>query len=352
MAGTSLWPFDSPSCDDVHSFIKRARPHVTVVSNPITVFASYNDGPDRRATVLFATNDKAHPHVVVKLNQFPLLIGSPSAHRLVFQCSPRYVPTVLAIEAMEEGSLILLATFEGAPVENSKLLSSHIELAQTLGKVQIECSKESPQVVGLQTVEPFHFPSLFQECTRNIEFHFDAWQDHEGKLQRLLGFPGYEILDNLHSFGGSLDRWVDMLSESGIDLSIEHGDCHAGNAVQGHDRSVIIFDWENACRSHPFFSAEKVLTSGWALDCGASGGPWGYVRNTPSQDALKDAYLEQFGFPSNRLKRAFDAAMCLAVIKEMHHEMEWARLCGWNDLNPEWTAQLVNRMSHHATHAC
>ena len=62
---------------------------------------------------------------------------------------------------------------------------------------------------------------------------------------------------------------------------------------------------------------------------------------------MKIAYLDAFGTPSKTLDRAFDAAMCLAVIKEMHHEMEWARLCNWENLNPEWTAQLVNRLFQH-----
>jgi hypothetical protein len=130
-------------------------------------------------------------------------------------------------------------------------------------------------------------------------------------------------------------------------LSIDHGDCHSGNATLTADGSVLLFDWENACRSHPFFSMEKVLTAGWGLDTGNSGGPWGYVRNTPTQDELKLAYLGEFGRLTPVLDRAFDAAMCLAVIKEMHHEMEWARRCGWQDLNPEWTAQLINRLFKH-----
>jgi hypothetical protein len=71
------------------------------------------------------------------------------------------------------------------------------------------------------------------------------------------------------------------------------------------------------------------------------------VRGTPTQEELKHAYLGEFGSETPTLLWAFDAAMCLAVIEEMHHEMEWARRCGWKDLNPEWTAQLVNRLFEH-----
>jgi len=47
------------------------------------------------------------------------------------------------------------------------------------------------------------------------------------------------------------------------------------------------------------------------------------------------------------LYRAFDIAMCLAVVKELHHEWRWAEIMAWTDGNPEWTAQLINRLWQH-----
>ncbi len=347
---TDQWPFDALDLSNVQAFVKRGLSNATFVSEPLEIYAQYNDGPDRRTTVRFATDDPKHLTVVVKLNQFPFLSGSPAAHRLVDACSPGRVPNILAIEEDAEGSLILFEVFDGTSIEKQNALTPVLEVATTLGKIQRGCSDESAKAKGLQAIELSDFTGLFQMCVANIGEHSHAWEADDGKLHRAMGCPGPEVLNKLHSFGKDMDNWVTALDESRIDLSIEHGDCHAGNAVKLIDGSILIFDWENACRTHPFLSAEKLLTSGWAFDSGTSGGPWGYVRNTPSQDQMKTRYLAEFGGPNTRLSRAFDAAMCIAVIKEMHHEMEWAGLCGWKDLNPEWTAQLVNRLTHHSSY--
>ena len=333
---------------DLPSFIKDSLPNVSAVTGPTAVYAKYDDGPDRRATMRFATDDPEHPEVIVKLNYFPFLTSSPSAHRLVYHCAPKHVPKVLAIGEVTDGSLILLAPFDGQPIANSNDPALLLELARTLGKIQVECTQESVNEFELPTIALADFRKLFNECVANIDSHLDAWRNDDGRLKQAMGFPGDTILAKMNSLSIHLEGWIDSVSEAAIELTVEHGDCHAGNAVQLRDGTILIFDWENACRSHPFISAEKLLTSGWARDSGITGGPWGYARNTPTQEGMKLAYLAEFGQVSVAMKRSFDAAMCLGVIKEMHHEMEWARLCGWKDLNPEWTAQLVNRLLQHS----
>lgn len=307
----------------------------------------YDDGPDQRATLRYGTDDPEHPEVVVEVNRYPLLYGSAAAHRLVSRCSPTKVPKVLAIDESGAGSLVLFAIFEGKSLDSFPSKEVLRELAMTLGTIQVECADAAANEPGLETIRPADLPRLFDECLANIEEHFDAWQSDEGKIEKAMGFPGHEVLDRLRPLKMDVERWVKALEEPAVPLSIDHGDCHSGNATRLDDGTILIFDWENACRSHPFFSMEKVLTAGWGLDTGNSGGPWGYVRGTPTQEELMRAFLGKFGSETPTLKRAFDAAMCLAVVKEMRHEMEWARRCGWKDLNPEWTAQLVNRLFEH-----
>ena len=339
---------EHPFLDQVQEFIRRAFPKITFLSGPTEVYANYNDGPDRRATLSFSIDDPDHRKVVVKVNRFPLLKGSATAHRLVHRCAPLNVPRVLDVEDYGNGSIIILAMFEGQSVETISDPKILCDMAKTLARIQIDCAQESANTTGLDTISPTDLPDIFDQCLGQIEAHFDAWKNDDGKIARAMGFPSAEVLGQGELLRTKVGAWVQILDESGVDLSIEHGDCHAGNAVWLEDDSVLIFDWENACRSHPFLSAEKILTSGWGFDTVTSGGPWGYVRNTPIQDHIKAAYLSEYGLPNTKLQRAFDAAMCLAVIKEMHHEMEWARLCGWKDLNPEWTAQLFNRLFQHA----
>ena len=40
--------------------------------------------------------------------------------------------------------------------------------------------------------------------------------------------------------------------------------------------------------------------------------------------------------------------MCLAVVKQMHHEWKWVERMNWKDGNPEWTAQLISRLWQHS----
>ena len=111
---------------------------------------------------------------------------------------------------------------------------------------------------------------------------------------------------------------------------------------------MLIFDWDDAVLSHPFLAVERLLVSAWHLDTNGGGGPWGYVTGTPSQAAVRDAYLNAISWGNwKERERAFDLAMCLAVVKEMYHEWQWAETMGWKDGNPEWTAQLINRLWQH-----
>ncbi len=347
MGDVELQIANRPWLDSVPDFIRRAIPSAKSVRGPTVVHALYDDSPDQRATLRYEVGDPNHREVVVKVNHFSFLSGSAAAHRLVHRCSPANVPEVITSEETGTGSMILLATFEGSPFDSASRPAPLRGMASTLARIQVDCTAESDSEAGLTTIEPADLPRMFEECFENIQAHYPVWQTDDGKLEKAMGFPAADVLNRLSNLRPNVGRWVQLLEESEIALSIEHGDCHSGNAILRSDGTVLIFDWENACISHPFLSAEKLLTSGWGMDTGNSGGPWGYIRRTPTQDELKAAYLSAFGEPSSTLERSFDAAMCLAVIKEMHHEMDWARLCGWKDLNPEWTAQLINRMFQH-----
>ena len=91
----------------------------------------------------------------------------------------------------------------------------------------------------------------------------------------------------------------------------------------------MIFDWENALVSCPFFSMDKLMVSAWNLDSGTSG-PRGFVVGMPSQAAVRDTYLNALLWGTRAERgQAFDRAMCLATVKEMYTEMLWARATGW-----------------------
>ena len=188
-------------------------------------------------------------------------------------------------------------------------------------------------------------PGLVGTVLANIREKYEAvWRPDDGPLTKALGFPAAEVLVRLEPLQECIASWAGELALGPWPLSVDHGDLHAGNAVRLADGRVVIFDWENALVSCPFFSMDKLMVSAWNLDDGTSG-PWGFVAGTPSQAAVRDAYLDALPWGTRAERgRAFDWAMCLATVKEMYTEMLWARATGWKDDNPEWTAQLVRRL--------
>jgi len=342
----STWEHPALTFEHAEAFIRRRLPDAVAVEGPISVFADYQTVPDLRVTALFALTHPSVDRVVVKANRFPFLQGSGDAHRIVSRCAPQFTPTLLGSEDSLDEVLLLHDFFEGQPIGDSQTIA---ETARTLAEIQ---RSASPFVDGsrtLQRTETAALPELFRQVIGVIRSHFEAawWPDEGGKIGKAMGFPGAEVLERLESLQDEFDQWVEALKNSSLALSLDHGDCHAGNAAMLESGGVVIFDWENASIAHPFLSVEKLMTSAWALDMGVKGGPRGYVRDTPTQDVVRDAYMAALGVEGPAEARAFDAAMCLATVKEMAHEMEWARLCSWEYQNPEWTAQLIHRLFEH-----
>ena len=357
MDGTQLnesevrWTHPGINLTEAVSFIHGCLPNAQAVKGPVEVFARYEDGPDQRMTALFETDDPEHQKVILKANAFPLLLGSVGAHRIAAKFGANRVPALLGWAELPNGSLVLQSFFTGRLISAIRHQGDLIKVAKALGQIQAAAIGAPPASANLETFETRRFPSVFSSCIEVVRSHYrEAWEpDPNEAIRRAMGFPGAEVIEKLESIKEDVGEWTDKLSKSKLPLSIDHGDCHWGNAALLDSGDVVIFDWENGCIAHPYLSAERLMTSAWALDVGAMGGPWGYKRATPTQELLRGAYLYGIGSGSVSEGKTFDAAMGLAVIKEMWHEMEWARTCGWQYQNPEWTAQLIRRLLEHRT---
>lgn len=351
MIASASWPLTKITLEELRQHILDALPNATKATGPVEIFAKYNDGPDQRMTASFETDDPDQPLVVAKICFFPLLVNTAIAHEVVSKSSRGFAPKVLANIALEGGSLLVLAAFDG------KLVSSLgrqpvLESARALARVQVSVSAAHKKSPGLKETKLSDFPGLLSDCLAAMRENEAAWTtDEKGKFKQALGFPAAKAIETLEAFTEMVPVWIKQLEAAKVPNSIEHGDCHADNAIRQANGNIMIFDWENATWSHPFFSAEMLMTSAWALDEGAEGGPWGYIRDTATQDLLADAYLGLFEGDKAVLRTAFNSAMCLAIIKEMHHEIQWARACDWKDLNAEWTAQLIRRLVEHSSRA-
>ena len=318
-----------------------------IVGIPASVFASYEDDPDLRVTAAFPTDSSEHPVVVLKSNRFSFLRDSLRAHRLAGSAVPGLAPNILGYEETSSGSLLLLELFKGVPAADAGFDGLE-STARSLAAIQQELS--SSQAWSGHCTSLADLNQTFMGCRERILEHTAVWEeDPDGKLSQALCLATKDVPGILDRTQALLSDWIELVVEADLPLTLHHGDLHAGNAVIRDDGRALIYDWETGCFAHPFFSMEKLMTAGWSLDKDKRGGPWGYVRDTPSQDRVKSVYLREMGTVGERHSRAFDAAMCLATIFEMDHEMRWAEVCGWPQLNPEWTAQLLNRLLQHSS---
>lgn len=322
--------------------------------NPVALYAQYTDPPDQRLTARLAIRDgdgKAR-EVVYKENRLPLYSASARAHALVSRHCGGSVPHVIAWEEDGGTSRLLYQPFEGRSVGDSGDPVLLGDTARTVARIQNAVAPAveagGTETAGIPRVEAEDIPSLFESVFAHIQAHAGVWErDEGGKLSEALGAPAAEVLDLLNAARGRVVRCAEEVAALKLPTTIDHGDLHGGNAFVQPDGSVLIHDWETAALGCPLFSLDKLLVAASNVDQGTgSRGPWGYSPGTPTQALVRDAYLDELGRPDIS-GRAFAAALCLACVKEMHAEITWAKLVGWPDGNPQWTAQLIRRMGHH-----
>ena len=347
------WPSHLPDADKAREWIASVLPGHSEIVGPTTIYAAYDLPPDVRVTARFqVTGQQAQPlfDVVFRANHFPLLASSARVHAFLARHCRGVVPEVLAWQEVGGGSYLLYRAFEGQVVEKTHSWDALIETARTLAQIQaavaIAPEQEKADLLCLPVEQ---IPTLFAEMLGNIRARYTTvWAADDGTLSQWMPFASSEVLVRLEPVQAQVEEWSQELVSGPWPVTIVHGDLHTGNAIVLPDGSVLIFDWDDAVLSHPFLSVERLLVGAWQMDTNGGPGPWGYATETPSQAAVRDAYLDTVAWGTQgERERAFDIAMCLAVIKEMHHEWQWAEIMGWKDGNPEWTAQLVSRLWQH-----
>ena len=348
------WPEHLPSVAEVCQWIASVLPEHPEIVGPPLIYAAYDSPPDVRVTARFqVTSQQSQPlsDVVFRANYFSLLASSARVHAFLARHCRGIVPDVLACHEVDGGSYLLYRAFDGEIVEKTRSMDALITTARTLAQIQAAVAAapvtekaDSPRL----PVEKI--PVLFLETLANIRARYKTvWAADDGTLSRWMPFHAAEVLYRLEPMQAHVEEWSRELASGLWPVTIVHGDMHTGNAIVQPSGRVLIFDWDDAVLSHPFLSVERLLVGAWHLDTGGGPGPWGYLAGTPSQEAVRASYLGviPWGTQAER-EHAFDIAMCLAVVKEMHHEWKWAEIMGWKDGNPEWTAQLISRLWQHA----
>ena len=156
--------------------------------------------------------------------------------------------------------------------------------------------------------------------------------------------------------------WARELSNGGWPASIDHVDLRTANAQRLEEGRLLVYDWEEATVSCPFFSLDRLLDEARTLDRPESaegkGDAFAAAANVTvngtalcggaHEIAVRRAYLERLPWRSAaERERGLDLALCLAPIKFAQeckvftHALAWD--CQWSTLTAFCVARALQR---------
>jgi len=189
---------------------------------------------------------------------------------------PGVVPEVIALHPdqpwmlVAEGGTKLRDAFSG-----DELLRAWRDILPRYARLQRALTDRMPDLLALGTPDRRAEPLVagFAEVVAS-----EAELSH-GRADRLTS----DERTALTSLGPMLADRLRELAGLGVADTLQHDDLHGANVLV-RDRRTVIFDWGDACVSHPFFTLATTLR--FASD------NTGRAEDAPEILALRDAYLE------------------------------------------------------------
>jgi Phosphotransferase enzyme family len=339
------WPADLIDRAEVKAWIAAVLPEILEVKGPICVHQAKEWG----VTASFAVvGQSGVREVVFKAEQLPLFAGSGRTAELLARACPGAVPEILAWQSHGEGNWALFAAFDGHPVEANITLDTLTEIARTLAHIQVAVVDLPDQKARekLPRLDVRLLPRLYETVIRDVrERHLAYWAGEGIELAEQFSVPR-DVLVILMQLKPSVIAWTEELLAGDWPNSIDHVDLHCGNVVRKRDGEILIYDWEEANLSCPFFSLDRLLDDARPLDLliGSSVDVSHQLPYTPAERAVRSAYLAEipWGNPAER-ERGFDLAMCLGPIKTAYEAIGFAEALGWEEGCPHILAWALGR---------
>lgn len=163
---------------------------------------------------------------------------------------PAVVPRPLAIwERVDEGRL-LLRDFGGKALWSKEMQPEAMVEALTLfARMQIKCVDRDDLLseMGCRDRRLAGMPGSMRDLLADDSALHNFTEDEKARLRALM--PAVESA-------------CEQLASGPIPQTLMHGDLHGGN-IALNDDGYVIFDWTDACISHPFFDLLTIVDNGY-----------------------------------------------------------------------------------------
>lgn len=230
---------------------------------------------------------------------FPIFRHETVVTTLLSARHPSLTPEIIAVD--EDRGWMLMRELQGSPVGDQDVSrwAEGLRVAATIHKAWIGRAAE---LVSLGV----HDRSL-QALERDAVTALDAIElSSEDRLRLKASLP-------------TLARASAALGAGAVPETLVHGDLHPWN-VMATEEGVRIFDWSDACVSHPFFDLPTYLER---------------TDDEKARSALLDAYLEVWSdaAPMGELRALAEYAHPLAL---MHHSISYVRILEALEPSDRW----------------
>jgi hypothetical protein len=335
------WPEELVAAGAVRVWIASALPGCPAVVGPILVHMAKEWG----VTASFAvTGAGPAREVVFKACLLPRFAASAARlYPLLDRLCPGAVPHVLATRTLPDGaSWLLFDAFEGTPVAETSDMDTLLALARTLARIQVAvAAAPEAEKDRLPRAPAGEAAAWFDATLSDVRGRYAAFWGAEGRELAVQFHLPPDIAERMQTHRPHVAAWARELDQGNWPLTIDHVDLHGENAVVRPDGGILIFDWEEANLSCPFFSLDRLLDDARELE-GERATEIG--RYTPAERALRDAYLDALPWATaNARSRAFDLALCLAPLKTAYEAGALAHELGWPEGAPHIAAWALGR---------
>ncbi len=307
------WPEHLWARADVVTWISSVLDSSAEVVGPTTIYNEKLWG----VTAAFGCDGQT---VIFKGCKLPLFAERVHTEALLSQHAGDLVPDLLGTKRFDNGETWTLhRTFVGPDVETTGNVENVLEMARTLACLQARVADLSTTETAKLVHTPIaRIPEMLDHMVQRIDTtYLDAWHANDERWLKEFNLPT-NVLEQIEHFRPRILKWTEELMAGDWPLSLDHLDFNISNAAVLANGQILIFDWEEATMSCPFFSIDRLLQDADDFEDDAENVPRteGALRLSSNQMAVRNAYLDTLPWKSRaERERAFELAMCLAPIK-------------------------------------
>lgn len=343
MQNEKSWREDLVKISDAKQWILSNIPDVKSVDGPVEVYRS-NDWGMTASFKIKKTSESME--VVLKVGFLPLFKSSPSIYRTLEQLNSKHVVSFITGEVKASQTWLLFEKFAGKQVRELDDFELVKEMAATMARLQVDFLNLSKQVKKDIPVYDYQQlkRTLKEYISHAVEEFAPVWNSDAHQLNEKfnLSVEDLEAISNTENLKNMLEvahEICDALARMDAPLSIYHIDFHTNNASLSEQKEILLYDFEEAVITNPFFVLDKLLDEVSDLDEETNHENL-HIQWTPAQRELRNPYLKEFNNIEESLKLImFDLAMMVSPLLYGFLGTFFLKQVGWEKSIPGYMAE-------------